>query len=508
MDSLKVSTLALSITAPSAQNAVAPLGQPLNIAAVLQSNGVAVTGSRFSLTGKLTYVGGSGQYSQDIVLDDSASPGIYKAQALAPESAPPGAYTLTVVAREISDTIASATRSLRIERFPTPLLLSTTNQQPTTAAVSTQVTVWDPVLRTLYGAPVGLLTWLGQWPLQGHAAQPGASLQGQVYLGGKPYANVTAMRGAVSRTGAKTSQLLTISPHAGGAFSASFPAPSSGTYTLTLSTLGSFQDSHGDFGAVTRTATVALVPATLAQEGIAWGITLLYLALLALLALTVRYWLSQRPFGMLVASDGGGGEEFARARRGFGGLLQPSVVKSQAMGMGPGMRFIFRRGGRILAKGVGPEAREFRLGGDPLPHHAVSATESALSTRDGDLSYIVSVSNGEDEEESERGTRRGLLGARRSYSEDDEADEAPRRRGFAGLGRRRSSADDLDDEEDYRPARRSRGRSRADADDFDDDTRGKRSARLRSSRYADDDDPPPRPRGKAGGRSRYSDDDW
>ena len=69
MDSLKVSTLGLNIVAPSGQR-VAPLGQPLAIAAQLESSGVAVTGTRYSLTGTLTYAGGAGQYTQDFTLDE------------------------------------------------------------------------------------------------------------------------------------------------------------------------------------------------------------------------------------------------------------------------------------------------------------------------------------------------------------------------------------------------------------------------------------------------------
>ncbi|MDE3229206.1 MAG: VWA domain-containing protein, partial [Chloroflexota bacterium] len=271
MDSLKLSTLALSITAPTAKSPVAPLGQPLAISAVLQNGGVNVTGSRFSLTGKLTYVGGAGQYAQDFVLDDSASPGIYRAQALAPDSAPAGAYTLTVVAREISDTIASATVSLRIERFPIPLLLAPGSHTPTAAPVTAQVLVWDPVLRLLYGAPLGIVRWLGQWPLQGHAAQPGASVPGVVALAGKPYANAH-VSGTVSHAGARSAAPLGVTPVSGGAFTTNFDAPTAGAYTLTLNTQGAFQDSHGDFGTVARTVKVSLVPATPGQEGVAWAI--------------------------------------------------------------------------------------------------------------------------------------------------------------------------------------------------------------------------------------------
>ncbi len=503
MDSLKVSTLGLTIVAPSGQQ-VAPLGQPLAIAAQLESNGVAVTGTRYSLTGTLTYAGGAGQYTQDFTLDDSASPGVYKAQIVAPAAAPPGAYTLTIVAREISDTIASATRSLRIERFPTPALLSPTTHQPVSGAVSVQVTQWNPIFRFIYGAPIGLLNWLGQWPLQGRPAQPTATLQGQVYLDGKPY-SAAMVRGSASRAGSHASAPLSVTPQQGGAFSASFPATTSGAYTLTLDTQGAFQDSHGDLGVTTRAAQVIVVPATPAQEGFAGAITLLYLALLTLLALLIRYWLSPRPFGRLVSGDGGGGEEFARARRGAWALWQPSVVRSEHMGLGPGLRFLFGRGRRILVKGTGAGADDFRLGGERLTTRAVPATESTLTAHRGESSYIVSSSGGDDDEE-ERDARRGRF-SRRSRTDDDEDDFDARPRRGIGLGRRRAS----DDDDDYRPSRRSRARSRYSDDDDDDvDARPSRSARGRARASDDDDDAgaTARSRGRRGGRSRYDDDDW
>ncbi|HEX8995458.1 MAG TPA: VWA domain-containing protein [Ktedonobacterales bacterium] len=505
MDSLKLSTLALNIVTPSAQSPVAPLGQPLSIAAVLKNGDTPVSGSRYSLTGTLVYAGGAGQYSQDFVLDDSASPGTYKAQAQAPESAPAGAYTLTVVAREISDTIASVTRSVRIERFPTPALLSPTTRQPVTGTVSAQVTQWDPILRALYGAPVGLLGWLGQWPLRGLPAQPAATLHGQVTLGGAAYPNAQ-VSGFVTRAGASGSAPLTVSQQGGGAFTAYVPAAATGTYTLTLDTQGAFQDSHGDFGVTTRQAQVTLAPASVGQEVFAWAITLLYAALIFLLVLLIRYGWSPRPHGMLVSSDGGGGEEFARARRGPYALLHPSVVLSQHMGLGPGVAFLFRRGGGIQVKGVGPGARDFRMGGDPLPTHAVSATESTLSAHGGELSYVVSAAGADDDEEveeAERGGRRGSLLSRRSRAEDDEFDDAPRR----GLlfGRRRAERDD-DDDDEWRPARRSRARGRY--SDDEDDLGSSRSARSRGRDVDDDDERVAPTRRRRAGRARYDDDEW
>lgn len=503
MDSLKVSTLALSIVAPTAQSPVAGLGQTLTIAAQLENGGVPITGTRYSLTGSLTYAGGAGQYTQDFTLSDSASPGTYKAQVVPPASAPPGAYTITIAAREISDTIASASRSLRIERFPTPVLLSpTTHQAVADGPVSVQVTQWDPGLRLIYGAPLGLVQWLSQWPLGGAPAQPGAVIQGQMLLDGKPYSQAT-VSGSASQGGSHASAPLNVTPAAGGAFTTEFTASAEGDYTLTLDTRGAFQDSHGDLGVTTRAARVTLVPATLAQEGRAWGITILYLAILGLLILLIRYWLSPRPFGRLIGSEGGGGEEFARARRGLSALWQPSVVYSQQMGLDPGLRFRFARGGRILARGVGAAARDYRLGGDPLPLHEVPAGEARIETRDGELTYVVSASGAEDEDEDGAGRRAGLF-SRRGRTDDDgrDVDDDAPRRGFARLGRKRA-ADDEDEDAD-RPARgrwaarratyddddddRPRSRARARARDEDDDGRASRTRQRRASRYRDDDD--------------------
>ena len=107
MDSLKISTLGLRILAPASATPE-PLGQPLTISATLNDNGTPITGSRYSLNGTVTYSGGAGSYTQEFVLDDHASPGTYTAQITIPTSAPAGTYNLTIGAREVSDTIASA----------------------------------------------------------------------------------------------------------------------------------------------------------------------------------------------------------------------------------------------------------------------------------------------------------------------------------------------------------------------------------------------------------------
>lgn len=478
MDSLKVSTLGLSILAPSSA-APEPLGQPLTIAAALNDNGTPITGNRYSLNGRITYSGGNGSYTQEFVLDDHTSPGNYSAQITVPTSAPTGSYTITINAREVSDTIASADRSVRIERFPSPLLLAPATGKPTTETVSTSVLQWDPVLRMVYGVPFAPLNWLSQWPLQGHPVVDGARLDGTMQLDGKPYTEATAS-GTATRSGSKTALPLHIATSDGGRFTAAFTPNGDGQYALTFKTQGSFKDSHGDLGTTTRAVTLRTQPASLAQEAIAWGITLLYLFILALIVLLLRYAFSQKPFGRLISNDGGGGEEFARARRGVYGLLHPGTVLSQQMGLDPGLIFRFARGNRITVEGTGGGRRAYRLGGDTVPSSPVSASESVLTTVDGGMSYTVSASGSDDFLEEDAGGRRGGLLRRKTSDDDgyDDYDGAGRR----GLFGRRARDDEYDDGYSSRSSRK----SRSGRDDFDDDYGSSRKSSGGRSR--DDDD--------------------
>jgi hypothetical protein len=497
MDSLKLSTLGLSILAPASDMPL-PLGQPLTISATLNDNGTPITGSRYSMNGTVSYTGGAGNYTLEFVLDDHASPGTYAAQITVPASAPAGAYNVTINAREVSDTIASANRSVRIELFPAPLLVAPATGKPTTASINTTVTQWDPALRALYGVPFGLVTWLSQWPLQGHPVVEGARLNGTVQLAGQPYANAT-VSGSATRAGTKAAIPLTISSGDGGRFTAAFTPSGDGQYALTFRTQGSFKDSHGDLGTTTRAVSLRTQPASLAQEAIAWTITLLYLFLLVLMVILARYLLSQKPFGRLVANDGGGGEEFARARRGIYGLLHPGTVLSQQMGLDPGLAFRFQRGNRITVEGVGSGRKSYRLAGEPIPTSAVSAAESLLTTNEG-LSYTVSASGSDEFLDEDKGTRRGGL-LRRSTASDgyDDDDYSGGRRGFFG---RKSRNDDFDDDYDSRSSSRRSRRSRDDYDDYDElasrSRRGSRrddldddyssGSRSRKSRRRDNDD--------------------
>ncbi|HET9979923.1 MAG TPA: hypothetical protein VFQ32_05750 [Ktedonobacterales bacterium] len=486
MDSLKVSTLGLSILAPSSATPE-PLGQPLTISATLNDRGTPITGNRYSLNGTISYNGGGASYTQEFVLDDHASPGNYSAQITVPGSAPAGAYAINVVAREVSDTIASANLSVRIELFPAPLLVAPSSGKPTTSTVSTTVVQFDPALRALYGVPFGVLTWLSQWPLQGHPVVEGARLDGAVQLDGKPYSDAS-VTGTATRAGTKTAIPLHITTADNGRFTAAFTPGGDGQYALTFKTQGSFKDSHGDLGTTTRAVTLRTQPASLNQEAVAWAITLLYLFIIVLIVLLIRYAFAQKPFGRLVSNDGGGGEEFARARRGLAGLLHPSVVLSRQMGLDPGLIFRFHRGNRITVAGDGAGRRAYRLGGDPVPTTPVAASESALTTSDGGISYTVTTTGGDDLDE-EYGARRGGLLRRQPANDDEDEEYGGKRRGLFG---RRSRTDDYDDDvDDYTSSRRGRASRRGrDNDGFGDDdygaSRSRKGARSRSRDDFDD----------------------
>src|SRR5262249_29618466 len=159
--------------------------------------------------------------------------------------------------------------------------------------------------------------------------------------------------GTAQRAGSSKSVEATIFNDGSGAFHVYFPAATPGTYTLTLTTNGAFELTRGDLTTVARTVQVVVTPATRDQELHAWIVTLIYLALPVRIGLLARYAISPKPYGTLVSSEGGG-EEFARARRGpVARLFAPSAVSSAQMSMDPGLRFRFYRGGRITVQADG-----------------------------------------------------------------------------------------------------------------------------------------------------------
>ncbi len=358
MDSLKVSTLGLSITEPDAAHPTLPIGQPLTITATLNDGGTQITGSRFSLNGTITYAGTTGQYRQEFVLDDKASPGAYSTTITIPEAAPTGSYDISVSVREVSETVASADHTVRVERFPVPSFV-TSNGKPTTGEVPAAEVRWDPVLNAIYGVPFGFVTWLGTFALQGHPAGSQASAAGRVYLDGQPYTSAT-VQGHASLQGSNAAVPITVSNDGGGAFHVIFPASAPGAYVVTLDTQGAYKDTHGDFGTVTRTVTVTITQATLLQEIVAWLYTLAYLLMLAAiinLARTLVF--TAAPYGTWERSSSRDGrtaraQSFSRTLRSpWNWFLHRDVLTSKQAMRTPGLTFRFRRGGLIEVKREG-----------------------------------------------------------------------------------------------------------------------------------------------------------
>ena len=421
MDSLKVSALTLSLTAPSTKGALA-LGEPITISAELSDQGVPISGGQFSLIGTVTFAGDSTTtYLRDILLTDQGGSGTYSTQVTIPATAPTGSYQITVSAHAASEDVLTAETVIRLDLFPSALLIG--RNGPTTQMVNASATQWDEPLELLYSLPI--VNFLSGWPLGGLAAQPSAVVKGQIELGGRPYSEAE-VTGKATRAGTTNQIPVTFVNDGGGSFHLIFPSNANGTYTLLLTTQGAYNISHGDLTQVTRFVEVTVLPNTMSQRLQAYLVTLFYLLILAFFLLLLRYILAPRPRGAVI-SHPGGADEFARARRPWAFFL-PSVVESGQMGLDPGLQFHFRRGGRISVRGT--SARDnYRQAGGTVPMVWFSAAGAELASSDGRVRYSIE-SGGRRDAEADDGrldTRAELMkrviGSRPSRSNDDDDDD-------------------------------------------------------------------------------------
>ncbi|MBF6591375.1 MAG: hypothetical protein IVW57_12730 [Ktedonobacterales bacterium] len=499
MDSLKVSTLGLAVSSPD-PNVPLALGEPFTLTAQLTNQGTAISGGQFDLKGTLTYVGGDATtaHAQDILLNDPSGSGNYTATMTVPSNAPPGSYQITLRAQSASEDVLTTQVVVRFALFPSALLISPVTHKPTTERVGAGVVGWDAILRAIYRLPV--VGWFGNLPLDGHPADPAAVVRGQVLLLGQSYASAT-VSAVATRAGTKTTIPVSVVNDGNGAFRLIFPTNASGSYAVTLTTTGAYNIAHGDLTHVARTVLVTITPATGSQEARAWILTLVYLLLLALLFLVLRALTAPPLVGMLVNSSGDGGEEFTRARRGaVARLLHPTIVTSEQMGLDPGLRFRFHRGGRITLRGA-RQRGNYLLNGEPVPAGEVSAAEAQITSADGAIAYTVTTSrgHGDDEEGTTPASWRQEVArrvrGRSSGGEDEETDpwgdnddDRPRGR---GLFRRKPAAtrdDDWDDDQGGRGSRNARGSRRSRADDDDDDRSAAQRGRRQPRQAHDDDD--------------------
>ena len=174
----------------------------------------------------------------------------------------------------------------------------------------------------------------------------------------------------------------------------------------------------------------------------------------------------------------------------------PSIVESGQMGLDPGLRFRFRRGGRVLVKGTAARNNYRQAGGDvPLTWFSVANAE--LSSSDGRVRYSVEGAGGRtsgsasssDWEDGHVDTKgelaKRIIGRRpsgeRDTDEDEESRSGRKRRG-SFFARRRSYEDGEEDEVGYRDSRSASGsrRTGSRSGDWDDDDRYDRQRRRRS----------------------------
>jgi hypothetical protein len=156
MDSLKTSALSLAVTAPP-DGMVLALGQPFTLTATLTNNGTPISGGKFALDATLTYSGGDAKtpYSQDVVLSDPNGSGQYSATVTVPTSAQTGSYRISVAAHAASEDVLTAERVVRLQLFPSAVLLVPQTGKPVAdnTAVDAQALRYDGVLQALYQIP-------------------------------------------------------------------------------------------------------------------------------------------------------------------------------------------------------------------------------------------------------------------------------------------------------------------------------------------------------------------
>lgn len=388
-------------------SSVIPLGQPIEVKASLTESGQPITDNSFSVNGTVTYVGAVGQnsqvYSQSFTLNDNQTPGTYVGDVTVPMTAPAGTYNITLQASTVTiqNVASSVTQAVRIELFPDPLFLSPPTGTPTDTAIQTTVLQWPAPIEFLYKLPVLSSSLLSGWALQGTQPDPRTNLSGEVQWNGQAYegAQITA----IAYNDQQQSIPVTVIQNGQGSFTVQFLPPASGHYRLVFTTSGTYKDSHGDFGQTTRDVNVTVAPASLSQNGIALGMTVLYVLFLIFLIYLVKFELTPKPFGEWNAGSGGenaGGRKFNSAHRGpFQWFLHRNILTARQAGLPSGLLLRFRWGRQIEACSDGtPRAKDWRVSnGNPLPRSFQRVRDLSFATgesEDGESSVHYTIDAG------------------------------------------------------------------------------------------------------------------
>ncbi len=392
VDSLTVSTLALTITAP-ASGATLPLGQPVTVSATISANGAIVVDKTYDVEAVITPPGGGTPLR--LFLKDPNATGTYSGTFTLPQTAKAGTYHLAATATQGTVSAGQDQLDLTFALFPTPVLLSPTGAPilPTTTTgcdpaattascalnagtATATATGWDGVLQFLYTkVPVLSSPALRAWPLAGYALNPGATVAGEVLTGGQTlYPRATVTASATDARGAAI--LVVVYAGANGHFTLVFPNGAKGTYTLMLTAAGSPQDAFGNPVVVASHVTVRLsgVPASAQQH--AWLVTLFYLAVAALLALfgiygPINYLLRPKPARSQLVDLSQGNATRSLLWRGFSlrRYFAPNRLPAGQVGLPNNLLFIFGYGNGVtmlVRRGGGKTPAIWKLNGRTL----------------------------------------------------------------------------------------------------------------------------------------------
>ncbi len=405
MDSLVVSRLQLTITTPTSGKAV-PLGQPVTISASLRDQGSAVVGGRFALKAEVSYAGNAGGNTptpREVLLNDPNNTGDYAGTVTIPTDQTAGSYEIVVTAQSASEVAVQDQVTVQFALFPTPVLLSPTTGQPTTSPIDAHVVNWDAALRFVYGQlPPFSMAFFGwhpsDWPLNGLAPNPSALIKGEVLVGTARYGNAT-VTGTATRDGSQATVPVQVVNDGNGYFRVYLPASAAGNYHMTLTAVGTYKDSFGNLVTVSSPPIAVTVGTpSLLDELRAWGITLLYVIVLATFVVffvygPINYAVRPKPHrGARLVNMNVNLRAQSRSQldagipivwRGWSlrRYFVPNVVPAGELAMPNNLAFVYRYGNEVAVrvrkpKGKEPEA-QWTIDGRTITHS--DGTETILS---------------------------------------------------------------------------------------------------------------------------------
>lgn len=302
MDSLILSSVTVTIISPAAQTSVLPLGEKFTIRANIKHGGNYIGG--LTVTATIDHVGsstdGSGLLPLEVELSDSANSGTYQAQVILPPTDLSGSYEISVSAHGLTQTnIASARRTIRLERFPLPYFSSTQANRTQDGIINYTFDQLDPVLQTFESFSI---IRSNQWPLQIPFAPLSVSLPCHIELNGRLYPDATMSVVVKSVDSDNTTISVRVVNDGGGFFHIILPPQTAaGIYSVSFSLSGSFHDSYGDLGTIVRTIRL-IRPVSWGLDILGWLLILPYPLCLGLVIcfLFIRYFRVRGPSGSCI----------------------------------------------------------------------------------------------------------------------------------------------------------------------------------------------------------------